>query len=567
MTTTDIGPHFLIKDFEREGENTDDEWKSLLDEDSITTARKQADQHLQKIDTDTYNFLRHRCKTDLFFLNTGILGHDRLSEGLHLHMCKWAARNADWQFREILLPRGHFKSTVMTITDGIQIVLPDVGGDQPWPRNLGPDCRLLICHETDGQASNFLFAITGHILSNSLLMGLFPEIIPSPRKHRINRHELELPRSHTWPEPTVDTMGVGGRSQGRHYNYIKFDDLIGDKARDSKVVMDAAKEWFDNIQSFFSRFSEDHFDLIGTRWAYDDLYAHIHERYGDQLLKYIRGVEEPTGPDGELEPIFPLGGDGKPEFTLKKLEILRKNRKVWTAQYANNPEEGATEFDKSWKRWYHWIAYNHIAVFSGKAETRINIRDLDICILYDPAMSGEAGIVITGTDKTTIGNHVGRVFILEALQDSWRPPEACNLMFKLVQRWQPRIVAIEEVLFSGLFKPWFEAEMKLRKQFFNIIPIGPIVGGKTLSKPARIRGLSNYFSAGAIYFSAKGQENIVKQFDTFGATTNYHMLDALAYGPEVWMPAMSRATWDKYKVAEEELLSMRDATTGYSVIE
>lgn len=546
-----------IRNFEEDGEVSVEEWKRILDEGSITAARKRADEdpRLKNLSTEHYQHIRRKCKEDLLFLN-GILGHDRLSPNLHGHLCQWTARNNDWQFRCILLPRGHFKSTIMTLADTIQIVLPDVTLDgQPWPRNLGKECRTLICHETDGQASNFLFAITGHILGNHLLMGLFPEIVPSPRQHRINRHELELPRENSWPEPTIDTMGVGGRSQGRHYNFIKFDDLIGDKARDSSVVMQSAKEWFDNTQSFFSKFAVDHFDLIGTRWAFDDLYSHVFERYEDELLKYIRGVEEPTGPNGEMVPIFPE------EFPLRKLLILRKNKKVWTAQYANNPEEGATEFDKSWKRWFHWVGYNQLVVFSGKAETRINARDLDINILFDPAMSGKAGIVVTGSDR------LNRVFILEALKDEWKPPQVCDLIFKLVARWRPRCVAVEEVLFSGLFKHWFESEMKLRNQYFNVVPISPVVGGRAQSKPMRVRGLSNYFSGGNIYFATSGQEDLIKEYDSFGATEDYHMLDALAYGPEVWMPGLSRAEMEKRQKAVEQLLDQRDVETGYSEIE
>lgn len=560
----------LLRNYEYEGLYSDTEWEALLNEKQITEKRKVADTRFREIDSDTYAFMRRRCKNDLFYLNTAILGHDRLSSNLHGHLCSWMERNREWRFREILLPRGHFKSTVATIGDGIQIVLPDTMGDQPWPRNLGPDCRLLICHETDGQASNFLFSITGHFLGNSLMMGLFPEIIPSPRRHRINRHELELPRTHTWPEPTIDTMGVGGKSQGRHYNYIKFDDLIGDKARDSETVMGAAKEWFDNVQAFFSKFSEDHFDLIGTRWAFDDLYSHIHERYGNQLLKYIRGVEESTGPVTDeksgarsLQPIFPE------EFTNDALAILRKNRKVWTAQYANNPEEGATEFDKGWKRYFHWIGYNQIAVFSGKVQTRLNIRDLDICILIDPAMSGLGGIVVTGTDN------LNRCFTLASYERSWRPPELCDFTFKLVARWQPRLVAIEEVLFSGVFKHWFEREMLFRGTYFNIVPVGPVVGGRAQSKPMRVRGLSNYFSAGNVYFASNNvpggepddSTELEKEYDTFGANRKIHMLDALAYGPDVWMPGLSRAKFQQMSVMEQQVLQGQNAETGYSHIE
>lgn len=568
MIATDFKPSDLRRYDPETGDglHSDVEWKSILSEETYAKTQRKIEEKFSNVDSDSIKFMRRHAKTDLYAFATGILGYNRLKAKPHLHLCSWMERNADWQFREILLPRGHFKSTICTLADSIQIVLPDDAGDQPWPRNLGTDCRLLICHETDGQASNFLFAITNQILQNPMIGGLFPEIIPSPRKHRINRSELELPREGFWPEATIGTMGVGGRSQGRHYNYIKFDDLVGDKARDSAMLMESAKEWFDNIQSFFSKFSEDHFDLIGTRWGFDDLYSHVHDRYyldetkESLLLKYIRGVEEPDHL-GVLRAIFP------DEFPLEKLAILRKNKKVFSAQYANNPDESATEFDKGWKRFYHWAGFNTIVVFSGKTQTRINVRDLDICILIDPAVSGLGGVVVTGTDK------LNRIFVLEALKEEWKPPQLCDLTFRLVARWQPRLVAIENVLFSVIFQNWFESEMRHRGTYFNIVPVEPKEGGRNLSKEHRVRQLSNYFSAGLIFFSAgqdnqgKNQNDIIKEFDSFGATRNYHMLDALAYGPDVWMPGLSRAKVNQYAQDEAALLAQRDIETGYSNIE
>src|SRR3954468_18169974 len=119
----------LLRNYEYDGLYSDEEWKDLLDEKKITGARKTAENRFREIDSDTYQFMRKRCKNDLFYLNTAILGHDRLSPNLHGHLCSWMERNSEWHFREILLPRGHFKSTVCTIADGIQIVLPDTSSN------------------------------------------------------------------------------------------------------------------------------------------------------------------------------------------------------------------------------------------------------------------------------------------------------------------------------------------------------------------------------------------------------------------------------------------------------
>jgi hypothetical protein len=129
-------------------------------------------------------------------------------------------RTAGKQWRLILLPRGHYKSTITTIADSIQIALPDDGGNEPYPRNLGPEVRVLIAHEGKEHAARFLTSITSHFTTNPLLMALYPTCTPG-KSQRVNNSELELPRKSYWAEPTFDVMGVGSRAQGRHYDFPK----------------------------------------------------------------------------------------------------------------------------------------------------------------------------------------------------------------------------------------------------------------------------------------------------------------------------------------------------------
>lgn len=518
----------------------------LISQEQIKENQEKAEKRVSPLSTEEWKFLRRKAKTDLFFLSYGILGYNKLSENLHGHLCSWVIRNRAARFRMLLLPRGHYKSTVFTISDSIRIVLPDDVGDQPWPECLGTNCRLLIGHETLEQASKFLISVTAHFTSNTLLMGLFPECVPSIRHHRINKHELELPRSEIWSEPTIDTMGVGGKSQGRHYNYLKLDDLIGDKARDSKAEMETAKEWFDNIQSFFSEFTRDKLDLAGTRWSQTDLYKHIMDNYGPAMLKYIRPAEEYNPETGNIEPIFPEA------FTTEAFTIIKRNKKIWSAQYANNPEEFDTTFDSSWLRFYEWHPSGRMVLFAGEDKYITHPQECDINILFDPAMSGKSGILVTAQ------NAAGDIYIIEAIKEELAPPAACDLIFKLVQKWRPRIVAIEEVLFSGLFKHWFEAEMRLRGIRFFIQPVK--TAGK--AKEARVRGITNYFAAGKIIFH-QDQLDLIQEFKEFGSTEDYHMLDALAYGPEIWRVPFDAAKWESFRRIEQDIVNQRDISTGY----
>jgi hypothetical protein len=527
----------------------------LLDPDAINKKRKEAEAQVQGLSTEDWKRLRKLAKRDLFFLTTAILGYNKLSPNLHGHMCKWLEATDNKQFREILMPRGHFKSTVLTIADSIRIALPDDAGDAPWPRCLGTNARVLIGHETHEAASRFLVSITSHFVSNPILMGLFPECVPDPRKNRVNRNELELPRTEIWSEPTFDTMGVGGRGQGRHYNYLKLDDLFGDKARDSAAERESTYTWFDNVQSYFSSFNEDHLDLIGTRWGFDDLYSHAHGMYGDLLIKYIRSCEEPD-PDrpGKVTPIFPE------MFPTEKLQILKKNQKVWLAQYVNNPSAGAGAFEEGWKRWFKMLDSTVLAITHKVFGTddqqiveRLNIRDLDIVFLVDPAMAGDGAYIITGMDRR------GRVFVLKASKRSWKPPDLIQELFEDVVRYRPRIVAIEAVTFSEIYHYWLVREMSIRGTRFRVEPAKT----RNRTKPERINGLSTPFSNGTIYFM-EGQDQLDEEYNTFGASKQIHLLDALAYGPEFWQLGGSSEQMESYRQQEAELLSDRDIETGYS---
>lgn len=483
----------------------------------ITKARQVGEKLIEKADASYINWLRHRAKSDPFFLATAILGYDKLNTKFHGNFCKWLMSTRTNQFRETLLARGHLKSTIQTVTDTIRLHLPSQDPDNEiYPENLGADGRTLIAHEIAESASAFLFQITQHFLSTDLMVALFPECIPTPRKERISTKLLDLPRTSRWREGTISTMGVGGKRQGDHFNFIKCDDLIGREARDSKTVMDDAKNWINNLQSYLISPARDHIDFMGTRYKFDDAYQHIEEMYGSNLVIYRRGAE--VIEDGKLVPIYPE------QFTTQSLEILKKDKEIWASQYANDPALGAAEWDQMWLRWYVWndrrVKYKDILTNQLVFH---DVSDLDICILLDPAMGGKVGLLVTGMDE------IGNIYILEAIKESLKAPEIADYIFKLEQKWTPRLVVIEDVLFSGTFEHWFRDRMRLTGRYFRVQSLP--TGGR--AKDLRVQGLASYFKEGRILFHPD-QKDLILEFKQFGATDDYHMLDSLAQGPFVW---------------------------------
>ncbi len=533
----------------------------IYTEEEVARTRGAGEKKLEQFTSDHIKKLRKRAKHDLFFLAYGILGYDKLSGGLHRDFCRWLERTQSDLYRLILLPRSHYKSTIATISDSIRIALPDDDGISVYPRNLGFNVRILLAHETDGSAQRFLSSIRDFVYRSELLLALFPEI--TPQKGRAdNKGELELNRSRTWSEPTFSTMGVGGKKQGAHFDYIKADDLQGEEATKSKVEKESLIQWVDNLQSFLVTPKTDHIDFVGTRWAFDDVYNHVIKTYGlkddkipgkGNLVMYHRAVEEYDKEAKKKVPIFPE------QFTPESLSILRKNRKVWTAQYLNNPAEGAASFQDTWIRFWQWHSGSRrtVAIFNGnETESIHDVSDLDKVLFIDPAMVGNFGIVLTGT------THRGQHLCLHSEKREFQQPEFINHLFQLVQRWNPRLVVIEGVLFSHLYQHWLVREMSVRHTRFKI----EAATTRQKSKDERITGLAPYFEAGQIMFHQE-QTDIIQEFREFGASDDIHILDALAYGPEFWRNPPARGMLSAKTGTDNGVIdinSRRDLATGYS---
>lgn len=544
---------------------TDEDWEEVTSPSSVGSARAKGEEELSDLTNDQVQHLRKRAKNDLFFLAYGLLEYDLLSTNLHGHLCQWLRATRDQQYRMILLPRGHYKSTLVTISDAIQMALPNDAGVQAHPYSLGPNIKMLLAHENRESASRFLFEITEAFMKKPMMVGLFPECVPSRSDHRINKWELELPRGKHHKEPTFDTIGAGGASQGRHYNWIKLDDIIGKKARDSDTVMGRTIDWFDNVNSLLTRAKIDGWDLVGTRWSHGDIYSRALDVYGVDFDRSINTAMEPADLEpGKLavyvrsaieqgEPIFPE------EFSLDFFEDIRNNPRVWAAQYANNPKEsGLLEFQRNWLNFYNVAGQSHLVVFEGDRSRSVQVNNLDRVVLVDPSMgenaqSDPSGICVTGTDDDL------NIYLLETVKKRLRPPDLIAELIRLYQKWNPRLISIEEVAFSATYRYWLKDEFQELGINPNLHKYKP---GSKKAKKERIRGLSNYFAAGQFYL-LEGMHDFLTEYERFPMTDSEHLLDALAQGPEVWDEGLSQERWDEFRRAEQKILDRRSPVTGY----
>src|SRR5579859_5114929 len=122
--------------------------------------------------------IAHRARWDLFYLAKYILNYNLMEPEVHEDLCKYveslygshpdgwippqdqSGTGLEDQYREgnrnllLLMPRGTFKSSVVTIGFALQYILHD------------PNVRILIDSETFSKAKAFLAEIKGHLEGN-----------------------------------------------------------------------------------------------------------------------------------------------------------------------------------------------------------------------------------------------------------------------------------------------------------------------------------------------------------------------------------------------------------------
>lgn len=502
-------------------------------------AEEEVIEELTGLGTTDRESLRRTVKANLYIFSKGILQYPDLTVGAHRDVCDFICGD-DSLRRMALMPRVHLKSTNLTIADSIRIVAANPEYE-----------RVLISSETSTQAERFLKEIKRHWENNKVLRNLFPELVPS----RFSGQGIDwasrtatLNRTAVHGESHWTTVGVGGAVTGFHFTRIKADDLIGLEAARSPAEMAAAKDWNDNIEPLLVDQHTSIIDWIGTRWSRNDLYAHIMEAYGDRLRVFVREAIE----HGQI--IFPE------KHTWEEYQQLQiKSPSVWFAQYCNNPiAAGKQDFQSGLVRNFTFSADgDEIRFKSPTGEKRWKIAILDRVLTCDPNSGSTLAPDMAAAVVSAISPD-DEIFVLDTFSQRCTPSELVDQIYKMAQRWSPRVIGIEKAGQQNT-EHYFRRKMEEEKRFFNVQPVSP----KNRNKEDRIRGYLEPIIRSGLLYLLPSQGVLREQIATFPDCLLIDELDALAYGPEVWRKPHSVEDMQSNEKAIRLLMQRRSRRTGY----
>jgi len=491
--------------------------------------------------------LRELSKKSLYFLSRAILGFSDLTPHLHQEVCN-RIQDMSLKHQLVLLPRKHFKSTISTISFPIWIHIQDF---IPELEMRGSDVRILIANESSTNAEHFLNIIENLWDTNELLGILFPQLIPDKaNRKRWNAKEMLLNRKAVWPEASVETIGVGGAAQSRHYEIHILDDLIGKEAMESEVIMSKAITWFDYSESLSVSPMRYVSRVLGTRWSKRDIYQHIMEKDAKKFSIYSRECRE------EGKPIFPEW------YTNEYFEdLLLKNPAHYFSQYCNNPTDPAScDFKESWLRYYEFERVRDKLYIHFQGDDKlVPFSEIDIVAAFDPSIdekptASRRAIVFWGMDSKE------RCFLLDTYASRDTLDKVMDSIFSMHSKWQPRVFGVEAAALQKIFIIVIEKECRIRKKYISCTPVKV---STNRSKDARIRDILQPIASEGRMFIKRSDIEFTQEFIDFPQGRTKDILDASAYCIQLLRTPQSEEEAQAEEEYEERMLNQRSDVTGY----
>jgi len=501
---------------------------------------------------------RRRASNDLFYLCRNILGYDALVEHYHRPICSSVTRYRD-QDQLHLHPRGHFKSTIITIGGSIQKTLRD------------PNTRGLITNATLGKAKTFLGEIEAHFNRNPVFARLFPEHVPTKASGAGTQSEFTTPARTRFQlrEPTFSVSGIESAVVSSHYDWIIFDDIVNKEnaktAEQRLKVIEALAEY----QSLLDPPHDQH-TIVGTRWHYMDVYGAVIKtdkelvKLGENPL-YIKFLTQDLKNrsegydlnDEEAEPSFPE------RFTVEHLRKLKARQKkyIYNCQYCNDPQP---------------------------AEDKV-FRVKDLQIVQKPHQAKETRLYKYTTLDPTVGetetsdnaviitvaiNSDGDLFIVGFRRGQWNPDQHISEFLSELALHRPRQSGIEAVAFQTTLKFFVEKEKRRRNIKCEIVGIKRSTHTR---KEGRIERIQPFLEGQKIYWAIpivdeqgetlpEAKENLdlfTQELDQFPFGDSDDILDALADAVELAMANPLPKKLPKRKIVYEECNGTNPYRTGY----
>lgn len=495
------------------------------------------DNEIQRLPQDIRQDLAERGKHDLYFFAKAIMGYRDMTASYHGPLCVYLDRNPA-QIKLTIIPRGTYKTSVATISRNAQKAVAN------------PNERICIVNEVADNAEGFIGTIRQNFENNRVLRTLYSDVIPKDFNKTVwNNKAMRLRRTWIGPEETIEAMGIFSTLTSHHYTHIAYDDLISEDAIKSPQVMTDTINRAVKFRSLMADPKRSTLDITGTRWALHDLYSHFMKMLGDKMARFVRAARH----EGRLT--FPELLD---DATLAALREEYQEY-MYSCLYMSNPRDVANQdFNIQDLKFWRWSTDESRVILydrQGEIEEVWDADKLDVTVTVDLAIAESVNsdfnaIVTCGTTPS------GRALVLDTFTRRCSVFELMEELFRLKERYTPRVFGIESVAYQRVLKYFIRAECERRNTYMNIVDIPSLPSKRSVgnnSKPARIRGLQPVVATGRLYVLPT-QHQLRDELSDFPLGEHDDTIDALSMQLRVWRGYLNQERMTKYKASEARLI-------------
>ena len=157
---------------------------------------------------------REFYKDKFYEFNRDVLKWADIYEPLHRKVCNFIVDNVNKKKILLLLPRGTFKSSIVTV------------GYSLYEIANNPSQRILIANATRPMAVQFLSQIKLHLQRNEDYKNSFGDLAATADSWREDKIYVAREKAYETKEPTVWAQGVESNVVGSHFDLAILDDVV-----------------------------------------------------------------------------------------------------------------------------------------------------------------------------------------------------------------------------------------------------------------------------------------------------------------------------------------------------
>lgn len=523
--------------------------------------------HRKACDKSFYHFV---CEVGAFSKDSGA---DIFRTPIWKNVCDFW-QDPSIKRKAIFMPRKWYKSVVLTTWGSLWRYLQDNG------------TRVLLPSQKIDLPKSFIKAIKFRAQSNKRLRYLYPILTKIDAKwrheHLSGAESCEFPGHQGQADPTFKAIGVTGGAQGGHAPFIACDDIVGEKAMESKAVLIDAQRWFDNIEELTTDFDVDKaggstITIVGTFWGPGDIGCYIQDNYPAYQWRIVPCLKDSSLPDTDNVKWLqdPNVNDGESNWewnTSTKTYLDMKNNPeksvIFWSQHMNNPHkaDAFTSFDKRWLRFFRWEEDKDGTrwIVCKDDGQRFRMGSFLTYGFVDPGGFSTKTVSKKGGSRSAVligGQPRGewKKFVLYTWCGQFKEPKVfLDEIFKAHAKmnpylWRQEIYGQQDYILQDI-----KAEAKTRKTPLRIIELESDV--RRDAKDERIQALIKPMFNGEIYLHESMRELISEINDYPGGMTK-DLLDLLAQLNQTYFVRILKPTLITNGIPEQ--VSGANEITGY----